>query len=120
MKTTLFITAVLFLASLAGAQEKIVTTNVPTDFAVNGTVLPAGQYQVSWDGQKPFLVIQDTKSGQHVTVFFRSVKQNCANTEFILAPDKDRQVLHRICLAGDGYAFDVAHGADVYNPVLPE
>ena len=118
MKTTWFIAALLFLVSAAGAQDMIVTTDVPTDFVVNGTMLPAGHYQVTWDSHEPFLNIQNTNSEQCVKVFFRSVNQTCASTELIFATDGDRQVLYRICV-GD-QAFDVTHAADVYNPTLPE
>ena len=118
MKTASFIITVLFLVSVAGSQTLIARTEMPTDFVVNGTMLPPGNCQVTSDGR--FLHIQNTDSGQSVKVPFRSVKQSCADTKFILATNKNRQVLHRICRAGDNYAFDLAHGNDVYNPVLPE
>ncbi len=118
MKTASLIITVLFLVSVAASQTLIARTEMSTDFVVNGTMLPAGHYQVTSDGH--FLQIQNTKSGQTVKVGFRTVKQSCADTRLILATDKDRQVLHRICRAGDNYAFDLAHGNDVYNPVLPE
>ena len=101
MKIPSFITTVLFLVSVAGAQKLFVTTDMSTDFLVNGTMLPAGHYQVISDGH--FVNIQNRNSGQSVKVLFRPVKQSCADTRFIVATDKSGQVLHRICRAGDNW-----------------
>ena len=120
MKTILLLLTLLFLVCPAGSQNPVVTAEVSSVFMVNGTMLPAGHYQVIPDSQLAFLTIRNTDSGQTVRALFRSVKENCADTEFILAPDNDRQVLHRVCRAGDKYAFDLVHETHVTSPVLPE
>ena len=119
MKTSLLIITLLFLVSAAGGQSLVATTDAPVDFMVNGTMLPAGHYQVSSETNGSILNIQNTDSGQAVKVFFRSVKHSCAETKFIFATQDGKHILHRICLAG-GRAMDLAHGTDVANPVLPE
>ena len=120
MKASLLTLTLLFLVSVAGGQNLLVTTDASTDFIVNETILPAGHYQITSNSQGPFLNIQNTDSGQTLRVLFRSVKQTCADTKFIFATDKGRHLLHRICRAGDLYAFDLLHGTHVANPVLPE
>lgn len=66
----------LITAGSAAAQSKVVEVNVPFNFTVNNTLLPAGGYTVGFDLQYPdVLVIRDGANnvraqglGQHASI----------------------------------------------------
>src|SRR5208282_3458206 len=56
----LFAIAAWMMAGSANAQSPVLKVNVPFNFTVNSTFLPAGNYEVGFDSMHPnVLVIQD-------------------------------------------------------------
>ncbi len=66
----LVVTATLMTAGSASAQSPVLKVNVPFNFTVNSTFLPAGNYAVGFDSVHPnVLVIQDRRKGVRARVF---------------------------------------------------
>jgi hypothetical protein len=56
----LFVGTTLIMGGSAAAQSKVVEINVPFNFSVNNTLLPAGSYTFGFDSLDPdMLIIQD-------------------------------------------------------------
>ena len=110
----------LMFAGSAAAQhwsDAKLITNVPFDFVVSGTTLPAGTYVVK-TFTDAVLMIQNRDNGEYSKIL--------TNTNFSLSPSSTREgtglvfvltdgqhVLHQIRLAGDEHTHDIIHGNDV-------
>jgi hypothetical protein len=72
----LFAGAIFMTASSAAAQSSVVRVNVPFNFTINNTLLPAGSYAFGFDFMHPdMLIVRDraknviaTNVGQHGSV----------------------------------------------------
>jgi hypothetical protein len=121
LKRCFVFTAVcLMFAGSAAAQhwsDAMLTTNVPFDFVVSGTTLPAGNYVVK-TYTEAVLMIQNRDNPEYSKML--------TNTDFSLSPSSTRQgtslvfvrtdgqhVLHQIRFAGDNHTHDIVHGSDV-------
>jgi hypothetical protein len=111
----------LIFAGSAAAQQwsdpKLIT-NVPFDFVVSGTTLPAGTYVVRTYMTGHVLMIQNRDNGEYSKIV--------TNTEISLLPSSTRQgtslvflqtngqhVLHQIRFGNDNHTHDINHGNDV-------
>jgi hypothetical protein len=66
----LFAGAILMIASSAAAQSNVVEADVPFNFTVNNTLLPAGSYTFGFDLMHPgLLVIRDRTKNVKATDF---------------------------------------------------
>ncbi len=84
----LFATATLMTAGSASAQSAMLKVNVPFDFTVNSTVLPAGNYTLGFDSTFPNrLIIQGR---------IRSIKAGAfVQRGFIGQGKEDSLIFHR-------------------------
>ena len=95
-----------------------ITVNVPFDFVVNHTTLPAGEYVVSANNDGYRFIIQN-KTEPKYGVFvvnnnrrmYRSEIQDQSRMVFALT--NGHHVLHQIYLQGDDHTHDIVHGSDV-------
>ncbi len=66
----LFAIATLITARSANAQSPVLKVNVPFNFTVSGTFLPAGNYEVGFDSMHPnVLVIQNRVKNVRATAY---------------------------------------------------
>lgn len=128
MKRQIFIGAgVLFLilvAVFAFSQEwlQVATVNVPHEFAVGTTVLPAGTYLVKTAGNGShviMLVNKKTGASAWATHIDISNKPNTynQNSRLVFVPDRSgRQVLHQVWITDDAHGHDVVHEKGLPEP----
>ena len=94
------------------------TTNVPFDFVVNHTTLPAGEYLVSANNDGHRLVIQNKADPQYaIFVANNDIVLNQSQIrdqgKMVFAVSNGQRVLHQIYLAGDNHTHDIMHASDV-------
>lgn len=122
MKTRLLLAVLCaLLARPAIAQNQFIEVtkvNVPFDFVVNHTTLPAGQYVVSanTDGHR-FIIQNQTHSKYAVFVANNNISLNDSeitdNSKMVFSLRDGEHVLHQIYLRGDDHTHDILHARDV-------
>jgi hypothetical protein len=93
-------------------------SDVPFEFIVNGTTIPAGTYVVRTYSTGHALVIQNQDNPEYAAI--------ASNNNIMLGPPKahngatlvfglnnGQHVLHQIRLEGDNHTHDIIHGNDV-------
>lgn len=121
----LFTALCLAFAGLANAQqwsEPKLTTNVPFDFVVSGTTLPAGTYVVTTYATGRTLMIQNLNKREFGTMVNNndvrpSAGETSKSSGLIFAFDNGHYVLHQIRIEGDTHTHDIIHGNDVQELV---
>ena len=128
MKRQIFIGAgVLFLilvAVFAFSQEwlQVATVNVPHDFAVGTTVLPAGTYLVKTaTGSNNLILLVNKETGASASAINLDIhnKPNTYNqhSRLVFVPDQSgRQVLHQVWIIGDAHGHNLVHKKGLPEP----
>jgi hypothetical protein len=114
----IFLLVALAAAPLLSAQQAnqiISAVNVPFEFVVNDTVLPAGTYAVQSDPQNNLLVFVHATTQQRAMVFTSSyeLKGIADKSALTFRKDGNTYVLHQVQRVGDNHTHDVVHGRDV-------
>jgi hypothetical protein len=123
MKIRWFLIAALFLsfAGTAPAQQWSdlrSITDVPFDFVVSGTTLPAGTYVVKTYMTEHVLMIQNRDNGEYSKIVNNtdvalSPSSTREGTGFVFLLKNGQHVLHQIRLEGDNHTHDIVHRNDV-------
>ena len=108
-------------AGSAIAQTQFIpalTAQVPFDFVVNHTSLPAGEYLVSANNDGHRLVIQNKAEPRYaIFVANNNILLNESNIKnqgkMVFAVSNGEHVLHQVYLAGDNHTHDILHASDV-------
>jgi len=103
---------VMLFAATAFAGEKV-TVETRQLTTVNGNLLPAGKYTVTWEGSGPSVELKFSKGGNVVaTVPAQLVKLNAANSPgfTVIKTDNGKVTLTQIQPTGKKYALTI--GAD--------
>jgi len=97
------------------SSQLISTVNVPFDFTVNDTVLPAGNYAIQSDPHPNLLVLVNATSQQRVMVFTSNYQLQGVADRSVLTfrRDGNTYALHQVQRAGDNHTHDIVHGRDV-------
>ena len=110
----------LIFAGSAAAQQwsDSMIANVPFDFVVNGTTLPAGTYAVRTYISGPGLMIQNRDKGEYSTIVHTidvslSPSSTREGTSFMFLFKNGQHVLHQIRLQGDNHTHGIIHGNGV-------
>ena len=115
----IFLVVVSLLLVITPAVSQIVegrwAANVPFDFVVGDTQMPAGEYRVRSNPQTMRLMVINKATHKTAFVFTRDVQNVKPNekTVLIFQREGDRHVLHQIWGEGEGHGHDVVHGSDV-------
>lgn len=114
----IFLVVLLVAVSPLSAQtasQLIPAVNVPFDFMVKDTVLPAGNYAIQSDPQTNLLVLVNATTYQRVVVFTSNYElQGMADRSVMtFRKDGNTYVLHQVQRAGDSHTHDIVHGRDV-------
>jgi hypothetical protein len=110
MKKLLMGSMLLLTASIVSAQNFAVTFTMKTPFAVAGSTLPAGTYQIRLMDDDDYTFECSTTSGEH-SVMFEADRHEVTPTatEVTFAKYGDKMVLKNISIAGDaGYWVPVS------------
>jgi hypothetical protein len=112
----LFAAAFGLLLAVSPAYGQTLRIDVPFDFVVNHTVLPAGQYLIDVDPSRAQrLSIASTHEGKRVFVFVRDAAFNSPPppNKVVFRQEGDRYVLHQVWAEGRDHFHDICHGEDV-------
>lgn len=123
MKKCCFLLTALFLlfAGTAVAQRwssPQLITNVPFDFVVNDTTLPAGTYIVKTHTTGYALMIQNRDHPEHSTMVNNNIillapRTTHDSAKLVFSLNNGEHVLHQVKLQGDDHSHDIIHGTDV-------
>ena len=115
----IFLVVASLLLVIAPAVSQVIearwTANVPFDFVVGETQMPAGEYIVKSNPQTMQLTVINKETRQKASVLTRDIENLNPNekTVLIFQRDGDRHVLHQIWGENEGHGHDVVHGNDV-------
>ncbi|HKW26975.1 MAG TPA: hypothetical protein VJN48_14405 [Terriglobales bacterium] len=115
----IFLVVVSLLLVITPAVSQVIeanwAANVPFDFVVGDTQMPAGEYIVKSNPQTLRLTVINKETRKQAFVFTRDIENLKPNekTVLIFQRDGDRHVLHQIWKTGEGHGHDVVHGSDV-------
>jgi hypothetical protein len=128
MKKHCFLVTVLLLVFAGAASAQQLSdpkskTDVPFDFVVNGTTLPAGTYVVQTFSGGRALIIQNRDKTEYSTIVQSndvslSPSTTREGTSFVFLLKDGQHVLHQIRLEGDNHTHDILHGTDVAELVV--
>ncbi len=121
-KSLLAAAALLFAASLARADERIlIAADIPLAFEVAGNSLPAGHYAFAKDDVvSGSLILRNVDTGKAFAVAYNSRLAMRPDSQAAIVFDKqgDKEYLSEIHLAGDdGYYFTGAMGKHTHVTV---
>ena len=122
MKTLLLLPVLCALFVGSAATQTVfmeaTTVDVPFDFVVNHTTLPAGKYVVSVNTDGRRLIIQN-KTEPRYGIFLVNNNISVAESQIqnqskmVFAINDGKHVLHQVYLAGDNHIHDILHRNDV-------
>lgn len=128
MKRQIFIGAGILLLTLVavfafGQQwTQVASFNVPHEFAVGTTVLPAGTYLVRTATESNNLIMlvnADTGASASATNIdiYNKPKTYNENSRLVFVPDQSgRQVLHQVWIMHEAHGHDLAHKKGLPEP----
>ena len=115
----IFLVVVSLLLVITPAVSQVIeakwTANVPFDFVVGETQMPAGEYMVKSNPHTMRLTVINKETQQKAFVFTHDIENLKPNekTVLIFQQDGGRHVLHQIWGESEGHGHDVVHGSDV-------
>lgn len=109
---------VLFCTQLAFGQfwQTMAKTEVPFEFVMGGTVLPAGTYDVRLDPQTQTVSLYNLDNSLSAIAPVHNIylsSDYAHSTKLVFAFDGQRHVLHQFELGGDNHIHDVIHGPEI-------
>jgi hypothetical protein len=129
MKSKLAVAGALFMCLfIAPAYAQWVThakAEVPFEFTIGQTVLPAGNYVVQIQGTSPSLLkilnvgTQQSAMVQERDILLRSGYGMSPKTKLVFSRDGNRRVLHQVVFERDNHMHDIVHGTQVAELVTP-
>ena len=122
MKKTVTLTGILFALvcvppALGQQWAPVATVDVPFDFMVGNTELPAGAYTVLLDAQTHGVRLYNAEAkvsavaASHDIYLIPSVV--ATSSKLVFAFNGQRRVLHQVMIQGDNHMHDLIHGAEV-------
>ena len=113
----LAVVALLLAVTPAVSQvsETKCTANIPFDFLVGSSNMPAGEYIFKSNVQTMRLTVINKATQQKASMFTRHAQtlNPDERTVLIFQREGDRHVLHQIWGGSEARGHDVVHGADV-------
>ena len=100
-------------------------TEVPFDFVVDGTMLPAGTYGVTFYTDGRGFTIQNRDNPNYVRILIRNNEirllpngKTHDTSAMVFSLSNGQRVLHQIKVEGDNHTHDIVHGTDVAELAL--
>ncbi len=91
------------------------TADIPFEFSVANSHMPAGQYLIKSNPNSMRLTMTNKETRQNAFLFTRNVQKLAPNEKTVLLFQRDgeRHVLHQIWGETETHGHDVVHGQDV-------
>lgn len=111
--------ASLFLAVAPAVSQLLETkwtADIPFDFVVGGSQMPAGHYMIKSNAQTKHLTVINTDTQKRAFMLTRSVEKLTPDERTVLIFQREedgRHVLHQIWGGAETRGVDVMHGRDV-------
>lgn len=109
--------SLLLLVTPAVSQllETTWTADIPFEFIVADSHMPAGEYLIKSNPHTMRLTVINKETRQNAFLFTRNVQKLAPNEKTVLLfqRDGDRHVLHQIWGETETHGHDVMHGQDV-------
>jgi hypothetical protein len=113
----LAVVSLLLLVTPAVSQvlETKWTANIPFDFIVGDSQMPAGEYMIKSNAQTMRLTVINKETQQKASLFTRHVQKLNPDEKTVLIFQREdgRHVLHQIWGGSEERGHDIVHGADV-------
>lgn len=124
MKKGVILAAILFVLVCMtpswGQWRTQANVDVPYEFAVGDTVLPAGTYDVLTDNQQlpNTILILNEKTGasalaNHNMILLTAPVQITDHAKLVFTSDGQHHQLHQVILKGDNHKHDLIHRAEI-------
>lgn len=114
---TLAVVSLLLVITPAVSQvlETRWTADIPFDFVVGDSPMPAGHYMIKSNAHTMRLTVINTQTQQKAFMFTRHVQKLTPdeNSVLIFQREGERHVLHQIWGGNEARGHDVVHGQDV-------
>jgi hypothetical protein len=111
------VVSLLWIVTPAVSQllETTWTADIPFEFTVADSQMPAGQYLIKSNPHTMRLTVTNKETRQNAFLFTRNTQKLTPNekTVLIFQRDGDRHVLHQIWGEAETHGHDVVHGLDV-------
>ena len=92
------------------------TADIPFDFVVGSSHMPAGHYMIASNAHSKRLTVLNTETQEKAFMMTRSVEKLTPSERTVLIFQREadgRHVLHQIWGGNDNRGHDVVHGQDV-------
>ncbi len=127
MKKAVILAGVLFVLvciepAFGQSGQTVAIVQVPFEFVVGTTELPAGAYAVRLDSQTEMLSLVNRDNGLSAISPVHNILlvDYAESSKLIFAFDGHRRVLHRVVVSGDRHIHDLTHGPQVAElPTTP-
>lgn len=119
VRLLIFLAVVLVLLVVTPAVSQLVentwTADIPFEFIVGNSHMPAGQYVVKSNPHTMRLTITNKETQEKTFLFTRNIEKLDPNEKTVLMfnRDGDRHVLHQIWGETETHGHDIVHGQDV-------
>lgn len=119
VRVLIFLAVVSLLLLITPAVSQVLettwTADIPFEFIVADSHMPAGQYLIKSNPQTMRLTVINKETRQKASMFTRDEEKLDPNkkTVLIFQREGDRHVLHQIWGETDTHGHDVVHGKDV-------
>lgn len=127
MKKQLFIATgvclLILIAAFAFSQQwtQQAIVNVPNEFVVGTTVLPAGTYSVKTSSGTNNVILTNRETGasavaMYVDIYNKPDMNNEESNLVFVRDENGRQVLHQVWIVGDSHGHDLLHEKGLPEP----
>ena len=119
VRVLMFLAVVSLLLLITPAVSQVLettwTADIPFEFIVADSHMPAGQYLIKSNPQTMRLTVINKETRQKASMFTRDEEKLDPNekTVLIFQREGDRHVLHQIWGETETHGHDVVHGKDV-------
>jgi hypothetical protein len=106
--TLFFLLLVLAVPLCAQVSPARTTVNVPFDFVVGDTVMPAGDYTIVSVSETVLKITGETAS-VFIMTNEKITSQEVSNTKLIFTQENGQHVLHQVWTEGQPHAHNITH-----------
>lgn len=113
----IFLALTLFPQVVQSQTQQVVTADIPFEFVVNETVMPAGHYLISIDQMRQIMTF--SRDGlETYQLFHRQDASDSSRSmsELRFVKTGDVRILHQVLVPYDGHIHDLIHDQDVLEP----